>query len=105
MPETYFSCFFMLIYNSLFHAVTTCGSLKISHTSSAKLKKILKSLEMCLAKSKNFMKFYAKNQSFMLFYAFSLFSKKFMIFYDFMLSVTPVDVLVIIPLSSQSHKL
>ena len=34
------------------------------------------------------MKFYAKNQSFMLFYAFSLFSKKFMIFYDFMPSGT-----------------
>ena len=40
---------------------------------------------MCLAKKS---KFYAKNQSFMLFYAFSLFSKKIMIFYDFMPSGT-----------------
>ena len=35
------------------------------------------------------MKFDAKNQSFMLFYAFSIFSKNFMIFYDFMPSGTP----------------
>ena len=45
---------------------------------------------MCLEKSQNFMKFHAKNQSFMLFYAFSLFSKNVMIFYDFMPSGTPV---------------
>ena len=37
-----------------------------------------------------FMKFYAKNQSFMLFDAFLLFSKNCMIFYDFMPSGTPV---------------
>ena len=47
---------------------------------------------MCLTKSQNFVKFYAKNQSFMLFYAFSLFSINFMIFYDFMPSGTPVGV-------------
>ena len=38
-------------------------------------------------------KFYDKNQSFMLFYAFSLFSKNFMMFYDFMPSGTPALIL------------
>ena len=73
----------MLIYNN--HVVTTCRSLKISHF--CIIEENFEEFANVAGRKSKFMKFYAKDQSFMLFYA-SLFSKNFMID-DFMPSGTP----------------